>query len=376
MKYVCYYDLINNKSDNRRIVLSAVNKINYIISALQTSYDSELTIVSASETLNTKYSSKKEIRLGDKLNLILFGSLGRKNLVTKFIDKFFIKLQLFRYLMKHAEKNETVILYHSPALIKTMMIAKKLKGFRLVLELEEIYADVANDSKLRKKELALCQAADAFIFPTQLLDKAVNTKRKPAIIIHGTYQVEPDRNVRLFDKEHIHCVYAGTLDPRKGGGTAAVAAAFLPSNYHIHIIGFGNDKDKTQLENQIADLSRKCKATVSFDGLKSGEDYIQYVQSCDIGLSTQNPDASFNSTSFPSKVLSYLANGLHVVSIRIPAIEQSSVGDILSYYDTQTPEEIAKAILAIDLEDAYNSRARIASLDSAFCSDLLKVIRE
>lgn len=63
-------------------------------------------------------------------------------------------------------------------------------------------------------------------------------------------------------------------------------------------------------------------------------------------MSTQDPSAAFNSTSFPSKILVYLANGLKVVSIRIPAIEQSAVVDSLVFYDKQTPEKIAEAILS------------------------------
>ena len=109
---------------------------------------------------------------------------------------------------------------------------------------------------------------------------------------------------------------------------------------------------------------------MSYDGLLSGEDYIRFIQSCDIGLSTQNPDAAFNATSFPSKILSYMANGLRVVSIRIPAIEQSAVGDMLIYYDKQTPQEIARAIRAVQMDALYHSRVRIQALDQAVCEQM------
>ena len=108
----------------------------------------------------------------------------------------------------------------------------------------------------------------------------------------------------------------------------------------------------------------------------SGEDYIRFIQSCDIGLSTQNPDAAFNATSFPSKVLSYLANGLRVVSIRIPAIEQSAVGSKLFYYEKQTPEEIAKAILAVNMNEQYDSRQLIADLAVDFEEKLSYLLEE
>ena len=45
----------------------------------------------------------------------------------------------------------------------------------------------------------------------------------------------------------------------------------------------------------------------------------------------------------------YLANGLRVLSVRIPAVENSAVGGILYYYDKQLPQEIANAIMDIDV---------------------------
>lgn len=173
----------------------------------------------------------------------------------------------------------------------------------------------------------------------------------------------------------IHCVYAGTLDSRKGGAAAAVAAAeYLPSNYHVHILGFGSEKEKNGMRDSVAEIALKTKARVSYDGLLSGERYIRFIQSCDIGLSTQDPSAAFNTTSFPSKILSYMANGLRVVSIRIPAVEKSNVGNMLYYYDKQTPIEIAKAILSVNVQDGYDSRETIMELDKKFQKEIKKLL--
>ena len=45
-----------------------------------------------------------------------------------------------------------------------------------------------------------------------------------------------------------------------------------------------------------------------------------------------------------------MANGLRVVSANIRSVKSSLVGEYLTYYDNNTPEDIAKAIMKINKE--------------------------
>lgn len=372
---IYYLGYFTGAAKGRQSVLAATNKMEYIYkSLLKCGKDVELVSCSVSSDKTGEAGCEK--RLGERLKLRQFRTLGRKNKVINVLDRCLMKWQLFWYFIFHSRKTDTVIAYHSPLYCKVLAWLKRIKKWKLILEVEEIYGDVSGNARLRKRELQICKSADAFIFPTQLLSDAVNFRQKPYILIHGTYQVEPDRGIKFHDGK-IHVVYAGTFDPRKGGATAAVATGeFLPENYHIHIIGFGSEKDKKYLLDKIEEVSKTSKCTVIYDGLKSGEEYIRFIQSCDIGLSTQNPDAAFNETSFPSKVLSYLANGLRVVSIRIKALEQSAVNDLLFYYDENSPQAIAEAIKKVKIDRNYDSRKRIRDLDSEFIRSLESLLRK
>ncbi len=363
--YLGYFPGITKR---RQSILAATNKMEYIYkSLLKCRKDVELVSCSVSSDKTGEVGCKKQ--LGERLKLRQFRTLGRKNKVINVLDRFLMKWQLFWYFIFHSRKTDTIIAYHSPLYCKVLTWLKRIKKWKFILEVEEIYGDVSGNVRLKKRELRICKSADAFIFPTELLSYAVNLRQKPYIVIHGTYQIEPDRRVRFHDGK-IHVVYAGTFDPRKGGAIAVAAGEFLPENYHIHIIGFGSEKDKKYLLDEIEKVSKKSKCTVTYDGLKSGEDYIRFIQSCDIGLSTQNPDAAFNETSFPSKVLSYLANGLRVVSIRIKALEQSAVNDLLFYYDKNSPQAIADAIKSVNLKILYDSRKRIFDLSENFIREI------
>jgi len=373
IKYVGYYDLDTN-DQNRYYVLSSVNKMTYICSALnRTGWHVE--IVSASGTQNRKGCPGERLAVSDQTELVLFPSIGTGRKPKRILKVIYGHLCLASYLLSSVRRGDPVLVYHSLGYVRLIRVLKKLIGFRLILEVEEIYADVTGDERARKREMHLFEAADAYLFPTELLDEKINTKKKPSAIIYGTYQVEEDRKCR-FEDGKVHLLYAGTFDPRKGGATAAAAAGELPENYHVHILGFGSDGEVQQIKEEIEQVNQSARATVTYDGLLSGEEYIRFVQSCDVGFSTQMPDAAFNDTSFPSKVLSYLANGLRVVSVRIKALEQSAIGDLLCYYDKNTPKAIADAVKKIDFSQYYDSRAVIRKLDEKFVKEIGELLSD
>lgn len=364
---LAFYDK-DDKHTN--VVLSAVNKLNYLIDVLSEA-GLAIHIISPSLSAEKKRIKGRNEVLKEGVTLKTFDSLPGGKALKRFIRRIHVYSQLKKYLKENLSAGDTVIIYHSLGYYKFYKWLKEELKVKIILEIEEIFSDVGKTRFVtREKEINSFSYADAYIFPTQLLDNVVNSEKKPSVIIHGTYCVEKKCG-QPFHDGRVHVVYAGTFDPRKGGVQAAAAAAeFLTGKYHVHILGFGSDDDKNNLLKTIKEVSEKTECKVTFDGLKSGEEYIKFIQSCDIGLSTQNPDAAFNATSFPSKILSYMANGLRVVSIRIPAIEQSAIGKYMYYYDNQTPEEIAKAIMQVDLNDGYDSRKVIMELSNVFTKEL------
>lgn len=371
IKYIGFYDIHDSKY-KRNGSLAAINKMNYIANSIS-KLGIKVSIISPSWIVENKnIITKKEcIKIKDNINLINIPSFGTKIKILRYIRTKISSIYLFIYLLKNVKKEEEIIVYHSLTLLRPVLLAKKIKKFKLILEVEEIYTDVIDYGKrIRKSEFKFIELADKYIFPTELLNELLNKTNKPYSICYGTYKVEEDRNVK-FNDDKIHVVYAGTFDPRKGGAIATAASAeYLDEKYHIHIIGFGSEDEKIALQNLIKEVSKKTKCRVTYDGLYKGEEYIKFLQKCAIGLSTQTPNAEYNDTSFPSKVLSYMANGLRVVSIRIKALEKAKISNLLYYYDKDYPQEIANTIKSIDYNDDYDSRIIIKTLDTEFTEDL------
>lgn len=375
IKYISYYDTLDS-SIKRNYVLAASNKMDYIISTLN-KCGIAVDIISFSGCLSDRFYFDRGGLKNKGINTVKhFSSFGPTNIgIFRFLSRCWQTFQFFLWFLFNVSRNEKLLIYHSLGYCKILTLLKKVKKCTYIGEIEEIYQDVSPTSRsVKKSEYAFFECCDMYMFPTHLLNEKLNISNKPYLLIHGIYEAERNRNVK-WDDSDIHVVYAGTFDPNKGGCIAAVAAEFLPSDYHVHICGFGSSQDTSEIIEIIEKTAAKSKAKLSYNGLLKGEEFITFLQKCHIGLSTQDPRAAFNATSFPSKVLTYLANGLSVVSIRIPAIEKSAVGDCLSYYNEQSPMEIAQAIIqASNSINKLSSSHRLEDLDKKFSSDIKSLL--
>lgn len=375
VKYIGYFDF-QDSTIPRNYVVSASNKIEYIVEALnQAGIDVELISASASIETNFKWHNAEIKERSPHFKVRFFATFGGSQKIIRLLRTAWHTVALFLYLLLHTYKDDKIIIYHSLGYFNIILWAKKLKKFQLILEVEEIYQDVMPYPKhIQKWEYKTFETADAFIFSTGLLNEKLNKSNKPYLVIPGTYRVEPQLS-KPHDDGMIHVIYAGTFDIHKGGAAAAIAAAhLLPSNYHIHICGFGTEADIRYIKEAIEKESQISSAKITYEGLLKGQEYIEFLQQCHIGLSTQDPTASFNATSFPSKILSYMANGLRVVSVRIDAITQSCVGPYLTYYTEQTPQKLAEAIQSVDMTAPYDGREIISRLNIQFIQDITKML--
>lgn len=367
MKYICFYDTDVNR---RKIKMASVNKINYICSAFnRIGVDVEL--ISCSTTAPRAYPACTE-KINEHTSVRYFRTAKEaRGKASKLFQIFRRNAALFFYLMFNTKKGETVAAYHSLMNMRCVFLAKKIKGFTLLLEAEEIYNDVFERSKAsRKKELKYLDCAEMYMFPTTVLAKKVNTKNKPQAIVYGAYEYDKSEPVKRGEGK-IRVAYTGSFDPNKGGLNGALGAAeYLDDRYCLCILGTDTPQRVKELEDHIENHSQKDCCEIIYDGVKRGKDYTDYLCGCDIGLSTQNPDAAFNNTSFPSKVISYLSCDLRVVTYPIEVLTDSELKDSLYFYTENTPKAIAKTIKSIDLTSPYDGRSLIKSLDGSFVSQL------
>ena len=374
IKCLVHYDL-PDRGEARVCHPAAYTKSNYLLHCFRR-LDLDIHILSASMTKGPTSVGGRVERIDERTVLELLPCEGRHGHLRNGFTRLFFQLRLLSRLKKLVQNGDTLWVYHSVGLMWAVTRLKRCRKFRLILEMEELYGDAWQSPRISRREVRYARLADAYIFPSEELNRRVNSCGKPYVMTHGTYWLSHSE-CRPASDGTVHVVYAGTLEPLKGGVYAAIdAAKYLPRNYHVHILGTGTDEHLRGMRERLDAVSAVSACKLTYDGVLYDTAYTDFLHACHIGLSTQDPSGVFNATSFPSKVLSYMASGLRVVSARIPVVESSLVGDYLYYYDEQTPDSIAAAIQRVDLTDGYDGKAVLRRLDQDFLGNLKEIIYE
>ncbi|MBQ7907209.1 MAG: hypothetical protein IJ309_04455 [Clostridia bacterium] len=353
---------------------AAMNMMDYIISSIN-NVGKSLRVLSHASTADGSSKDRETIQLSGDTELVYLKYLGKTgtSLLSRAIRRMKVKWLLYKELGDLINDGDTVIVYHSLSYIDALRKLRRKKKFKLILQVCEIYSTILENEKMEKKELAFINEADSYIFSSDLLEKRLNNGKKPYAICLGNYTPEPKLGTPKDDK--IHITYAGTFNLVKGGVLDAIRCAeFLDEGYHLHLFGHTEKSQMKIIIKELMQVGAKTRCEITYEGFFSGDEFKKRLQENHIGLSTQNMEKAFNETSFPSKILTYISNGLRVVSGKIPAVYTSAVGGDVAYYDKRDAEEMARAIRSVCLDDDYDGRKIVSKLDDEFKKELVRLI--
>jgi len=372
IKYVAYYVPEGMEKENRVSNPAGVNVMDYMKDVYASCDEVEILAPCRTQNKKGRYK-KKEFDLNERIKYKAPATYGFRTIFGKVLNNLKAKLWLFNQLVFKTKKTDTVIVYHSPFIMGVVKIAKRLKGFTLIQEIREIYGDIwKSGNRLKKKEFKYFSIADKYIFATAQLDNLINVKKKRSVLAPGIYKNERII-VEKFSDGKIHLVYAGNLNKAKGGaGVAIDIARKLSDKYVMHVLGGGTPQQIAEFQAELSQVNSTCE--IVYEGIKRGDDFLMFLQKCHIGLSTQRLDGNFNATSFPSKILTYMANGLVVVSSKIEAVYNSPIGDSIYYYDGADIEKISALIEKIDLDKAKSYANKLDELNAQLKSDFSMLI--
>lgn len=365
MKYVCEYSIPLDNQENRQYTVSAVNKASYIIKKIN-EYGVKVEIVSPTSTkLNNGFFRKRIDKINKYCILVSGSTFGAKLKIIKYTQRIWQLVWLFFYLFKNCKRKEKIFVYHSVFYSPVILLLLKLKKIEYILEVEEIFfklEKIKSNSWRYKLEKALLKNAIAYIFVSNNIENEFNCKRKPFIIISGSYNVNSQLG-KLYKDGKVHLLYAGLIKNDGVITNILELTKYLSNNYVLHIIGYGDKKDTEMVRDKIDILKNVIKCKIQYDGLLSGDDYTRYVQQCHIGICPLKEDKIFQSGCFPSKITSYLSNGLKVVTTKNYVLQNSIYGNNLIFSVSNSPKNLKEAIEKAQNYNQDDSKILIKKLD-------------
>ena len=338
------------------------NLSNYIANSLPKDFDVYLLNVGA-PIKKWQFKEKNHQFKVNSSTIVEFAG-GLSILPTRIKAKLIIN-RAIKFAIKNKKENDKIIIYHSLSFMKYYkLLIESFSIDNALLFVAELYSDVGNIKFSVSKEINYIQNFKKTIMISRpLYKKIVNESiANQTIFLYGAYNPIKDIFYKGSD-DLIHVVYAGTASKIKGGLFSVLSASkYLPRNYLVHIYTRGDES----LINYIKSFP------VRYEGYVNERKLLEIIKQYDIGLATQNPHLAFNESSFPSKIVSYLACGLNVVSSKSISVTVSPFKDVVTFYDEdESGQNLAQAIMksAININREKNIQF-ICQLDNEFRAKL------
>ena len=373
--YLAHYADDGNK-DEYQFAVPAKAKMDYLIKAIcEAGY--HIQILSLANSRNKTFIPAKKKKINESLSIKYVAAVCRKNKILAIISTVLRYVQQVFYICFSIKKGETLLVYHSNAFIPALKLARKLKKFRLVEDIEELYAHSWGlGEREREREVSFLESADAYLLVNDTIRKTIKTMNKPFAVVYGSYII-PNMHDVSFNDDKIHVVYAGTIESVKlGAHTAARSARYFDKRYHLHILGSGRTDAINELFKIIDEINfEKGFTIVSYDGFLSGQDFTDFLCKCRIGISSYIMNEDFSNNVFPSKLMTYICHNLTVVTGYSESFVKAKISMKWVYYNQYNPEQIAAAVMSIPRNTSVeNNKDLVLRLHKEFVGNLSRIL--
>lgn len=274
-----------------------------------------------------------------------------------------------------------LIFYHS-FIFAPLLFLIKISGGKYCLQVNEIFSLSGSHtgSAHALLEKLILKHASAYILATESLVNHVTYKlsdiSKVKTFISGPITI-PKKRTQKSNSEKIKIVYTGIVDTIKAGAMISIKLASLlnDNRYEVHIYGFGNEKDVSLLKRRIAKNNKSSQTKVTFLGSLPPNELLVALEKYDYGLATQTIDASFASTSFPSKILTYLSGGVKPLCASNPPLLSWKYNHLVFIYHNEDLSDLEGYLKTIKSKESINLSEELQKIQQSTINDLSKWLK-
>lgn len=236
-------------------------------------------------------------------------------------------------------------------------LAAKLMGIKRLNVFTDLSSDIINQK--RQKDMIWVKKCllpfylklinfveknyDMYILFTEEMNKKVNPKNKPYLVLEGIYNNQLD--LKHLKKEKA-IMYAGTLAYEYGIKNILDAFEQLEnSDLQLWIFGDGDMKD------YIKELSVRDKR-VKFFGFQAHNKVFEYEKKATLLVNARNPEDEYTFYSFPSKTFEYMVSGTPFLTTKLKGIPEEYYKYVFTIdeYNVESLKQKMEGILSINQE--------------------------
>lgn len=226
-----------------------------------------------------------------------------------------------------------VILYGKIRKVKTVAIVTDIPCYRPYTYRAPLY---------EKLGLAFMKRYDAYILLTEEMNKIVNPRNRPHIVLEGHTDItmRDVKNDLAGKYEKKVCLYAGSL--RRIYGIEHLVKGFLQADIpdtELHIYGQGNYSE--ELTAVAAE-----HPTVKYFGVAANSTILEEEIKAALLVNPRPTNEEYTKYSFPSKNMEYMASGTPVLTTRLPGMP-AEYEDYVYIIEEESAEGVRKALTDI-----------------------------
>jgi glycosyltransferase involved in cell wall biosynthesis len=170
---------------------------------------------------------------------------------------------------------------------------------------------------------------DGYILLTKYMNKIINTRNKPFIVIEGFADIKNcniENNIRY--KEKI-CLYAGGLYEKYGIKTLTSAFQKIDDKeYKLHFYGNGD----------MVDYIKCLKSeNIKYMGVLKNNEMIKKETRATLLINPRFSDNDYTKYSFPSKNIEYMSTGTPVLTTKLLGMPEEYY-NFVYFFDLETVE--------------------------------------